>query len=394
MPSSKHKLDSWKLAAYKVWAIIGICIIAVGCLYVMGIIWQAVAIVIAAALIVFLLHGIVNLLEAHKVPRVAGAAIALVGSIILILGCFLLFIPQMISQFADLANAAPGYFQSIKSFVYDYASTDGALITVSQIYSIIEQVQSWLTNSAADLASKAASGAFSIGVGVGNFLLILFISLLASFWVLIDLPKISEEFLGLFDEEDQGRLRMVGSAFGDAIYGWSKATLICAVAKGILVGVACFIAGIPYASIIGFTSAIFYIIPYIGPIISCVINAALGLTVSIPGCIAALIITVVFQELVAQVLSPRLMKSSVNVHPAIILVVLIVGSGLGGVLGMVAAIPIAAAVQSLFVSFYEARTGKTLYSEDGALFHKDKDAIKNIKKAADTTLTNMKRVKK
>ena len=391
VPSTQNKLDRWKLNAYKVWTLIGAGIVFLALLHICGIIWQAVAIVVVAALIVFLTHGIVNRLQQWGVPRAAGSAITLIGLLIIIIGAFALFIPNLAQQVGQLINSLPGYIRDLRDLIMTYASSDGALITVSQLNELYSEAQNWLTSQAATLASRAASGALGIGVGVGNFLLITFISLLASLWVLIDLPKISKEFMNLFDEERQEMISVIGNAFGNAIYGWSKATIVCALLKGALICIIYTIAGVPYASILGVLCGILYIIPYIGPLIGYVLSGALALTVSVPMCVIAVIINVVVQELVAQLISPRLMKSSVNVHPAIILVILIVGEALGGIVGMLAAIPVMAAVQSLFVTFFEAKTGKTLYSEDGALFHKDKEVkLKEVAHNAGDTLTNLK----
>jgi hypothetical protein len=62
------------------------------------------------------------------------------------------------------------------------------------------------------------------------------------------------------------------------------------------------------------------------------------------------------------------------VHPAITLVAILVGGALGGAVGMLLSIPIAAALQGIFVTFYEARTGKRLGTPDGALFRTPEQA--------------------
>ena len=55
--------DRWRLRTFKAWAIIGAIVIIGVCLYISGIIWQAVAVVIVTVLLVFFLHGFVNRLE-------------------------------------------------------------------------------------------------------------------------------------------------------------------------------------------------------------------------------------------------------------------------------------------------------------------------------------------
>ena len=62
------------------------------------------------------------------------------------------------------------------------------------------------------------------------------------------------------------------------------------------------------------------------------------------------------------------MQHSVQIHPALSLVGIIVGGCLGGALGMVLAVPLTAAIRGFFVYFFETRTGRQIVSESGALF--------------------------
>ena len=85
-------------------------------------------------------------------------------------------------------------------------------------------------------------------------------------------------------------------------------------------------------------------------------------------------VNVIITNVVGNIISPKLMKSSVNVHPALILIAILIailiGGALGGVAGMLLSIPIIATLQGVFVTYYEARTGKNIATEDGALFQK------------------------
>ena len=65
---SQEAIESkWRLRAFRTWTIVGLCILVGVILYIAGIIWQAVAVIIVTALLVFLLHGFVNRLERHGI---------------------------------------------------------------------------------------------------------------------------------------------------------------------------------------------------------------------------------------------------------------------------------------------------------------------------------------
>ena len=105
-------------------------------------------------------------------------------------------------------------------------------------------------------------------------------------------------------------------------------------------------------------------------ILAYVLCGIVGLLVSPLMCLVTIAINLVVHNIVVNVISPRLMKTTVNVHPAVTLIAILIGEGLCGVLGMLLAVPVVAALQTIFVTYFETRTGKSLYTEDGALFQK------------------------
>ncbi len=362
--------DKWKTRAYMGVAVVMLCLLAGLALYIFGILWQAVATIIATAIISFMLHGAVNYLVAHGASRLVATIVAMAVLLAVIVGIIALFVPPVVEQIASLSQAAPTYLASARTWINSVMQSlpvDNAAFS-----GLLDQATTWAQEQSGAIIQSAAGGILVGVTGVGNGLLVLFIALLCSFWVLVDLPTISREVMSLFTPEQQKNVRVVTGAFNTAVYGWMKATLACAIVDGLFNGFAYWIMGLPYFALLGVMCGLFYIIPYIGPGIGAVIVVLAGLLVSPTAAIVALIINTVVNNVVGSVLSPRLMSSSVSVHPAISLVAILAGGALGGVLGMLFSIPIVAAAQGVFITFFEERTGKQLATEDGALFHKPK----------------------
>ena len=372
----KDALTKWKTRAYMGLALVCGCALVAVVLYLCGILWQAVAVVIVTALVSFLLHGIVNWFERHGLSRVLGTTLALLITILVVVGCIGALVPTVITQTTALAQSAPQYTSDVQAFITKYAQ----LLPIDRATLIdwFTQARTWLQNQGGTILQNAAGGVLGGLVSVGNGVLVAFISLICSFWILIDLPKLSVEVMRLFDEEQQGNIHIIADAFGTAVYGWAKATLICAVITGVVNGVAYWIMGIPYSALLGLVCGIMYLVPYIGPAISCLLVVVVSLIVSPVITVVAFVINMVVNNVVANILSPKLMKSSVNVHPAIVMVVILIGGALGGAIGMLFSIPIAAAIQGVFITFYEERTGKELATEDGALFLKPKAKVPKL----------------
>ena len=373
MDSNQTKThDKWQGRAFKAWAIVGACIIVAIIIYVCQIIWQAVAVIIVTLLAVFLLHGIVDRLENHHIPRWAGTTIAFAGVTVIIIGCVVALIPALATQLTSFVNQLPSYTTQLQEIVRNI-SIRVTFIDSSTINTLLQNFTSFVREQAGSVASALANGVIGGLVSVGNVVLVAFISFICSFWILLDLPILIREIRSLISEKYQDDVDVIASAFGTAVYGWAKSTLLCALITGIASWLVFLLLGIPYSAVLGFLCGVLYFIPYIGPMVSCAIVAIIALFVSPITCILSIVINVIINNIVGNIISPRLMKSSVNVYPALILIAILIGSALGGIAGMLLSIPVIGALQGVFVTYYEAHTGKTLSTEDGVLFHLQKE---------------------
>ncbi len=386
MSTQQEKMNFWKLHGLRIWTVIGAGVIFLAVLKLFDLVSIGVATIALTAFIVFTCHGVVNFFEEHRIPRLAGTLITFLIGLAIIVLLVMLVVPALITQTTELIAALPNHAQAAIEWAREYAKSENSLFSFAQAYSVIDRVQDWVASHADSMVNVLTGGIMGFGTALGTSAFVIFISLIASLWLLADLPKISKEFRNLFNDSQQATLDVITNSFGTAIYGWAKSTFICAAINGVLIGIIFLVVGIPYPSILGLMVGILYIIPYIGPLITYVVCTVVALTAGIVPGILSLVINLLVHESIVNILSPKLMKSTVNVHPAITLIAIIIGEGIAGVWGMLLAVPIVAALQAIFVTFFEARTGKQLYTEDGALFQKvvEKPVANHIHNAADT----------
>ena len=115
-------------------------------------------------------------------------------------------------------------------------------------------------------------------------------------------------------------------------------------------------------------TGIMHLVPVVGPWVSAAIATVLGFMFSPMLALWTLVVTMVAQNVTDNVISPKVMQSSVQVHPVMSLTVLVIGSALMGAIGMVVAIPLCAALKGIFVYYFENETGRQLVAYDGAVF--------------------------
>ena len=127
--------------------------------------------------------------------------------------------------------------------------------------------------------------------------------------------------------------------------------LLC-LAVGALATVGLLLLGVPFFAVLGLVAGIFEILPFIGPIIGAV-PAVLVAVIERPILgLWTLILFVVIQQVENAVLVPRISGKAVELHPALIVLVLIVGSQVAGLAGAILAVPLTAILRDVFKYLY------------------------------------------
>ncbi len=375
-----------------VWTIVGAILLTGVLVYLFNLLSVPVGIVIWSVVIVFCLRGPVNKLEKLGVPRLAGTAIAYVLMfVVLALVGLLMFSPAfgVGDQFTNLIQSVPGYIQTIANWGNDlYARYADVLQN--------DTVQGWITDAfnalvawASTFARDSASGVVAIGTGVVNTFVALGFALVVAFWMLMELPDLGRECERLVGPKHREDLEMLHVTFTRVMGGYIKGTLLqCAI-----IGVGCVVLfgviGIPNYAALGGIAGLLNIIPIVGPWLGGALAAVVGVFVSPWIALVALLGTIAIQQIVYTFVSPKIMANSVDVHPALTLIALMAGSAIGGAMsgftgslvGMLASIPAVAVAKSVFVYYFEKRTGRQLVAKDGVFFQgtpADGDAVDPI----------------
>ena len=346
---------------------------------VLNILANPIAIVVWTTIIVFCLKGPVNNLEKKGISRVWGSCVSFLLLIVtLILLFWLLFSPSLGlgGQFASLIETIPGQINDLTHWLnqmydqYSYIFQDDRVN--SWINDTLKSIGGWFSS----IASVSAEGVMSAGSSVANTALVLGFSLVVSFWVLIELPALGREIKRLFGPRYHDDLNIIYLTGTRVMGGYIKGTLLQCLLIGVGCGVGYAVMGIPSAAALGVITGLLNIIPIIGPWLGGAVAALISLFVSPLIALISLVYTIVIQQVVYTFISPKIMGNSVDIHPALVILALMTGSALGfavsgflgSIVGMLVSIPAVAAAKSLFVYYFEKKTGRIIVSEDGVIF--------------------------
>lgn len=361
----------WRRRAVVAWAIIGIIgvfLLAVRGLMLVG---PAVELLLVGGIVGYICSPITNRLEDRGMSRALAAFIALFVVILVLTVTLVVFGSPFVEQTITVLRNVPTYVAQFRgyltSFWASYGSTDNADLQTS-VNSVVSSLSSVGTDLASTTARQLSTNIVENLLGTVSDLINFFLGLVLAYWLAKDYPIIVRELCTIAGPRHSDQMTLMFAVMSRSMGGYMRGQLITSIANAVMAFVGCALIGHPYAGLVGTTTFIMHFIPVIGPFFSALLATVLALAVNPSMALWALVIMIVSTNVADNLLSPLVMQSAVKVHPALTLVGIVFGSSLGGIPGMVLAIPLTAAVRGVFVYFFEEHTARQLVSYDGAFF--------------------------
>ncbi len=136
--------------------------------------------------------------------------------------------------------------------------------------------------------------------------------------------------------------------------GYIRGQLMDAAFMTIMVSIAFSICRIRYAIVIGLLTGIGNLIPYMGPIVGYGSSIVVGLvTGDFKKMAVSIVVLFIIQTIDGNIINPRFLSSSINIHPMLVIIAIIFGNKIGGFMGMVLAVPVAALIKIWFERLVE-----------------------------------------
>lgn len=305
-----------------------------------GWIWGIMKAVITPFLIsiimAYLLNPIVRLLHQRNVPR-AIAVIIIYFTFMLVATVFVInATPTFIKQSKDLTEHIPELVETYQAWLQEFNSHK---------YQLPETIRLGIDQALENIEVKTTNYFANLLNGAGGFLhkfIGLFVIPFLVFYMLKDMDSIQKGIL-LFVPRSQRKefsklIHDIDLALGNYIAG----QLLVSLFVGVLAYIGYWIIEMPYTLILALVITITNIIPYIGPIIGAAPSILVAFTISWEMTVAVLIVNLIVQVLEGNLISPFIMGKRLHMHPLLIIFALLLGGELGGLIGLIFAVPILA----------------------------------------------------
>ncbi len=329
--------------AIAVWALLHIVSIARHV-----VVWFLIALFLALAI-----NPLVERIQGRGVGRglASGIAFLLVLLVLVLVGA--LFIPTLVRNVNNFVDAVPGY-------VDDLTKGRGRLGFLETKYHVVEKVREQVEKGGAKRLLGLSGAAVAITKGVLNIVVGVVTVTFLTFFMLLEGPQWINRLYGLLPLQSQPRWRKVGEDIYRTVGGYVTGNLLISLIAGTLTTFVLLLMGVPYAVALGLVVAILDLIPLAGATIAAIIIGTVAFLHSIVAGIVLVAFFIVYQQVENHVLQPLVYGRTVQLSPLAVLLAVLVGAEIAGVLGALAAIPVAGAIQVVLVDFLRARRERTI----------------------------------
>ncbi|OIP38644.1 MAG: hypothetical protein AUK47_11570 [Deltaproteobacteria bacterium CG2_30_63_29] len=183
---------------------------------------------------------------------------------------------------------------------------------------------------------------------INAFIMIILTFMVAAF-ISIDLPKIMAFARSLIPEGTGELYENLLARLNRGLSGVIRGQLVICFINGTLTGIGLWLLGVDFALMLGIIAGVLSLIPFFGTIISTVPAVLMGLTQGISSALLVLLWIMGVHFLDANFLTPKIVGSSSELHPVVIVFALLAGQSAFGVVGALLAMPVASIVQTLFM---------------------------------------------
>jgi predicted PurR-regulated permease PerM len=259
-----------------------------------------------------------------------------------------LFIPTLVDNVNKFIDAVPGY-------VDDVTKGRGRFGFLETKYHVVEKIREQLHDGGAKRLLGLSGAAVSITKGVINIVVGTITIIFVTFFMLLEGPVWIERMYSLIPEDSQPRWRRVGRDIYRQIGGYVTGNLAISLIAGVLTTLVLIALGVPFAVALGLIVAVLDLIPLAGATIAAIIIATVAFLHSIVAGVVVVIFFVIYQQVENHVLQPLVYHRTVSLSPLAILISVLIGAEVAGVLGALAAIPVAGAIQVVLVDFLRER---------------------------------------
>ncbi|GGJ06376.1 UPF0118 membrane protein YrrI [Alicyclobacillus cellulosilyticus] len=336
-------------------------LVTLACIYILGQlrgfihdVWVVVRSVVVPFVIAmicsYLLQPLVDILVRRRMPRGAAILTIYLAFILLSAVAVLNAIPLVSRQLTDLSQHLPSLVQQADAWI------DGLAHKRQYLPEALRRGIEAALNRAEQNVTLYAAGVLSMLTNTLSFIFMLFVIPFLVFYLLKDGQAIGRAVVHLTPAKYRQAMRDILAGIDDTLGRYVRGQLLVMLVVGVLTYAGLLVVGMPYALLLALFVALTNVIPYLGPFLGAAPGLLLALSISPQMALKVLVVNVIVQQLEGNLVSPQIMGRTLQLHPMAIVAALLLGEQVGGVLGLIVAVPALAVLKVIWIHVRKLQT--------------------------------------
>jgi predicted PurR-regulated permease PerM len=301
-----------------------------------------------AVAVVYLLNPLVTALERRGVPRAAGAGIVYVLFLCIVALVVSLLVPVVTRQVAAMVDHFPDYLADGQATVRRVAARFGQ---EPNFRLDAEQVREWMSaGENRQTVTRYLTGLRSFTTSLLSGLIIFVLGPVMAFYLLVDLPRLKRGAMALVPPSRRQEITGLMDRIGQAVGGFFRGQLLVALFVGVASSIGLWAIGLPFWLLVGMVAGVFNLVPLVGPFIGGGLAVIIALIAGEPlTAVWAALVLLAVQQIDNHLISPNVMGRTVQLHPVVVMLALLVGASFAGLFGMLVIVPVVAVAKIVFL---------------------------------------------
>ncbi len=319
---------------------------------------------VAGMALAYFLDPVADRLEALGLSRLAATIMILIGFLITFVLALVVVVPVLATQLSGLIERLPSYVSSLQSFVTSFDPRWLEKVIGMDPQGIREALNSLLTQGAGFLSTLFQS-LWNSGKALIDIAGLFVVTPVVAFYMLLDWDKMIAKVDGWVPRDYLDDVREIAADINVAVAGFIRGQGTVCLMLGLYYAIGLTLAGLNFGLLIGLIAGLISFIPYVGSLVGLVVAIGVALVQFWPDWIWVAVVAAVFfsgQFIEGNILQPNLVGNRVGLHPVWLMFALFAFGMLFGFVGLLIAVPAAAAVGVLARFALKRYLGSPLYN--------------------------------
>lgn len=304
---------------------------------------------VAGMALAYFLDPVADRLERWGVSRLMATILILIAFLLLFVIALIIIVPTLVTQASEFIQKLPDYVSQLQSLL---ASSDRSWLKnwIGLDTTNLKESLGSLLSEGAGLVGTVLLQVWNSGKALADLASLFVVTPVVAFYLLLDWDRMVETVDGWIPRNHLGAVREISADMNKAIAGFVRGQGSVCLILGIYYAAGLTLTGLNFGLLIGLFSGLISFIPYAGSLVGLVLALGVALVQFWPDYVSIGIVLAVFlsgQFLEGNILQPRLVGRSVNLHPVWLMFALFAFGSLFGFVGLLVAVPASAAVAVL-----------------------------------------------